>query len=171
MKNLPQLLRQNVGVDVSKDTLDVVFSTIDLQQHIKIKASRKFANTAAGFEQLHQWVESKRDNTIELRMLMEATGIYYEQLAWFVYEKKYAVSVVLPTKAKRYLQAIGQKSKNDKIDARGLAQMGLEQRLPLWQPLSSNIYRLRLLTRQLEDFNNQRTMCLNQLHALSHSTG
>ena len=169
MKNLSRLLRQNVGVDVSKDTLDVVFSTIDLQQHIRIKACRKFANTTAGFEQLHQWVESKRDNTIELRILMEATGIYYEQLAWFAYEKKYAVSVVLPTKAKRYLQAIGQKSKNDKIDARGLAQMGLEQRLPLWQPLSSNIYRLRLLTRQLEDFNNQRTMCLNQLHALSHS--
>ncbi|RYF84253.1 MAG: IS110 family transposase [Chitinophagaceae bacterium] len=169
MKNLPELLRQNVGVDVSKDSLDVVFSTINLQQQIQVKASRKFANTAAGFEQLHRWVESKRDNTIELRILMEATGIYYEQLAWFVYEKRYAVSVVLPTKAKRYLQAIGQKSKNDKIDARGLAQMGLEQRLPLWQPLSSNIYRLRLLTRQLEDFNNQRTMCLNQLHALSHS--
>lgn len=162
-------MRQNVGVDVSKDTLDVVFSTIDLQQHVKVKGSRKFANTAAGFEQFLQWVESKRDKTIELRVLMEATGIYYEQLAWFVYEKKYAVSVVLPTKAKRYLQAIGQKSKNDRIDARGLAQMGLEQRLPLWQPLSSNIYRLRLLTRQLEDFNNQRTMCLNQLHALSHS--
>lgn len=169
MKNLSPLLRQNVGVDVSKDTLDVVFSTIDLQQQIKVKASHKFANTAAGFEQLHRWVESKRDNSIELRILMEATGIYYEQLAWFVYEKKYAVSVVLPTKAKRYLQAIGQKSKNDRIDARGLAQMGLEQRLPLWQPLSTNIYRLRLLTRQLEDFNNQRTMCLNQLHALSHS--
>jgi transposase len=82
MKNLSRLLRQNVGVDVSKDTLDVVFSTIDLQQHIRIKACRKFANTTAGFEQLHQWVESKRDNTIELRILMEATGIYYEQLAW-----------------------------------------------------------------------------------------
>lgn len=47
--------------------------------------------------------------------------------------------------------------------------MGLEQRLPLWKPLSANIYRLRLLTRQLEDFNNQRTAFLNQLHALHHS--
>ncbi len=131
MKNLPELLGQNVGVDVSKDTLDVVFSTMDLQQHIKVKGSRKFANTAAGFEQLLQWVESKRDKTVELRMLMEATGIYYEQLAWFVYEEKYVLSVVLPTKAKRYMQATGQKSKNDRMDARGLAQMGLEQRLPL----------------------------------------
>jgi transposase len=47
--------------------------------------------------------------------------------------------------------------------------MGLEQRLPIWQPLSKNIYRLRLHTRQLEDFNNQRTVFLNQLHALSYS--
>jgi len=46
--------------------------------------------------------------------------------------------------------------------------MGLEQRMPLWHPLSKNIYRLRLLTRQLEDFNNQRTCFLNQLHALTY---
>ncbi len=169
MKNHSELLSQNVGVDVSKDSLDVAFSTIDMQQHVKVKASRKFANTPTGFNQLQKWMESKRIKDVELRVLMEATGIYYEQFAWFLYEREYAVSVVLPTKAKRYLQAIGNKSKNDKIDAKGLARMGLEQRLPLWQPLSKNIYRLRLLTRQLEDFNNQRTVFLNQLHALSHS--
>lgn len=134
-----------------------------------MKGSRKFANTLTGFIQLQKWMESKRVKDVELRILMEATGIYYEQFAWFLYEKGYGVSVVLPTKAKRYLQATGIKSKNDKIDAKGLARMGLEQRLPTWQPLSKNIYRLRLLTRQLEDFNNQRTVFLNQMHALSHS--
>jgi len=168
MKN-PELLCQNLGVDVSKDSLDVAFSTMDMQQQVKVKASRKFANTLIGFNQLQKWMESKRVKDVEMRILMEATGIYYEQIAWFLYEKGYTLSVVLPTKAKRYLQAIGNKSKNDKIDAKGLARMGLEQRLPLWQPLSKNIYRLRLLTRQLEDFNNQRTVFLNQLHALSHS--
>jgi transposase len=169
MKKHTDLLSQNLGVDVSKDSLDVVFSTIDMQQYVKIKASRKFANTLSGFKQCQKWLESKRVKEVELRILMEATGIYYEQFAWFLYEKEYAVSVILPTKAKRYLQAIGNKSKNDKIDAKGLARMGLEQRLPLWQPLSKNIYHLRLLTRQLEDFNNQRTVFLNQLHALSYS--
>lgn len=166
---MKELLSQNVGVDVSKSTLDVVLSTIDMRQHVKVKASRKFANTPVGFKQFEEWIESKRIKEVELRILMEATGIYYEQLAWFLYEKEHVLSVILPTKAKRYLQAIGNKSKNDKIDAKGLARMGLEQRLPLWQPLSKNIYRLRLLTRQLEDFNNQRTVFLNQLHALSHS--
>jgi transposase len=70
---------------------------------------------------------------------MEATGIYYEQLPWFFYERDILVSVILPTKAKRYLQAIGNKSKNDKIISKGLARMGLEKCLPLWKPLSRNI--------------------------------
>jgi len=169
MKTLPNLLSQNIGVDVSKDSLDVVFSTIDIQQYVKIKASRRFANSPSGFKQIHQWIESKKAKDVEVRISMEATGIYYEQLAWFLQEKKYAVSVILPTKAKRYLQAIGHKSKSDKIDAKGLARMGLEQRLALWKPISKNVYHLRLLTRQLEDFNNQRTVFLNQLHALGHS--
>ena len=169
MKNRPDLLSQNVGVDVSKDSLDAVFSTMDMQQQVKVKASRRFSNTPTGFRQLQKWVESKQAEQVPLRVLMEATGIYYEQLAWFLYGKEYAVSVILPTKAKRYLQAVGNKSKNDRIDAAGLARMGLEQRLPLWQPLSKNIYRLRLLTRQSEDFNKQRTALLNQLHALGHS--
>lgn len=169
MKKAASAVRQNLGVDVSKDSLEVVFSTIDVEQYVKVKASRSFANTQAGFKQLQQWLEAKKVAGIEVTILMEATGIYYEQLAWHLYKQGYKLSVILPTKAKRYLQATGSKSKNDKIDAKGLARMGLEQRLPLWQPLSENIYRLRLLTRQLEDFNNQRTAMLNQLHALQHS--
>jgi len=163
------LLAQNIGIDISKDYLEVVFSTLDTQRQVKVKASRKFANTPAGFKEFARWLESKRAAAVELRILLEATGVYYEQLAWFLHHQGYQVSVILPTKAKRYLQTLGHRSKNDKIDAKGLAQMGLEQLLPLWQPLSNNIYQLRLLTRQLEDFANQRTIFLNQLHALSHS--
>lgn len=169
MEDSRSLLIQNVGIDVSKDTLDVVLSTMDIRRQVKVKGSRKFANSVQGFREFVKWLESKRAKSCELRVLMEATGIYYEQFAWYLHEREYTVSVILPTKAKRYLQAIGNKSKNDKIDARGLAKMGLEQNLPQWKPLSKNIYRLRLLTRQLEDFNNQRTVFMNQLHALEHS--
>jgi len=169
MKNEQGLLSQNVGIDVSKDSLDIVFSTIDIQQYVKVQGSRRFSNSLSGFEQIHKWIENKRDGDVEMRISMEATGIYHESLALFLHKKKYSVAVILPTRAKRYLQAIGHKSKTDAIDARGLARMGLEQRLPIWEPLSRNIYSLRLLTRQLEDFNNQRTVFLNQLHALSHS--
>jgi len=39
---------------------------------------------------------------------MEATGVYYEQCAMYLYKSGFAVIVVLPNKARKYLQAKGQ---------------------------------------------------------------
>ena len=100
--------------------------------------------------------------------LMEATGIYYEQLAWFLHNKNCSISVVIPNKAKKYKEALGLKSKNDRIDAKGLAQMACEQNNTTWKPLSSNIYLLRLITRQIQSLSQQATLFKNQLHSLQH---
>lgn len=67
------------------------------------------------------------------------------------------------------LKSLGHKSKNDKIDARGLAQMGAEQNLDLWQPLSKNIYDLRMLTRQHQRLQELKNQSENQKHALLNS--
>jgi transposase len=71
----------------------------------------------------------------------------------------------LPNKAKKYLQSTGLKSKNDKIDAQGLARMGAEQCLELWQPMDSYFYELRELTRQHQSLQELKTSVNNQLHA------
>ena len=63
------------------------------------------------------------------------------------------------------MQSLGHKSKTDMIDAKGLARMGAEQHLEKWIPFSENIYKLRLLTRQNEDLQKQRTMLLNRKEA------
>lgn len=47
--------------------------------------------------------------------------------------------------------------------------MGLEQHLPLWSPLSKNLYALRLLTRQHQRLQELKTQSTNQQHALEHS--
>jgi transposase len=78
---------------------------------------------------------------------MEATGVYYESLAYFLRDEKKTVHVVLPNYAKKYGQSLGVESKTDKIDARTLAQMGLERKLKEWQPFSSNFLTLKQLTR------------------------
>jgi transposase len=75
----------------------------------------------------------------------------------------------LPNKSKNYLKSLGHKSKNDKIDARGLAQMGLEQTPSLWKPLSKNIYSLRMLTRQHQRLQELKNQSENQKHAILHS--
>jgi transposase len=104
-----------------------------------------------------------------VHFLVEATGIYHENLAWFLYDNDCSISVILPNKAKKYLQGIGLKSKNDKIDAKGLAKMGAEQALDLWKPLSKKIYVLRSLTRLHEDLTIERCSLNNRLQALEHA--
>ena len=47
--------------------------------------------------------------------------------------------------------------------------MGLEQQLPVWKPLSKNLYALRLLTRQHQRLQELKTQSTNQQHALGHS--
>jgi transposase len=100
---------------------------------------------------------------------MEATGIYHENCACFLYEKGFNVSIILPNKAKKYLDALGLKSKNDSIDAKGLSQMGAEQCLELWQPMGTFFYELRLLTRQHQNTTELKTVLKNQLDALTYA--
>lgn len=76
------------------------------------------------------------------------------------------MTIVLPNKAKHYLKSLGHKSKNDKIDAKGLSQMGFEQNLILWQPLSKTIYSLRMLTRQHQRLKELKNQSENQKHAI-----
>ena len=47
--------------------------------------------------------------------------------------------------------------------------MGLEQQLLLWQPLSKNIYGLRLLTRQHQRLQELKNQSENQKHSVLHS--
>ncbi len=164
------LLRYCVGIDVSKDTLQVCISVIDTSGKITIKGSGKINNKITAFDSFLTWIGNHcKDKTLPIRFVMESTGVYHEQLAWYLFQKDLMVSVVLPNKAKHYMKSIGNKSKNDSIDARGLAQMGLEQSLMLWQPLSKNIYDLRMLTRHHQCLQELKNQSENQKHAILHS--
>lgn len=160
------MLKYCVGIDVSKTELQCCISVIDQLQKVTVKSSAKFTNTTTGFTRLHQWISSRHKNQeVPLVVVMEATGIYYEQITMYLFQQSYAISVVLPNKAKKYLQSTGLKSKNDKIDAQGLARMGAEQCLALWQPMDSYFYELRELTRQHQSLQEIKTTVNNQLHA------
>ncbi len=77
------LLRYCVGIDVSKDTLQVCFSAIDAEQSVTVKATTSFANQPTGFQALLKWVAKHRKQALPLRYVMESTGVYHEQLAWY----------------------------------------------------------------------------------------
>ena len=160
------ILKYSVGLDVSSKDLKANLCTIDEQQAVKVKASGTFLNTIDGFSKLKLWISKHhKEQERPLSICMEASGIYHEQCAYTLYGEGLRVSIILPTKAKRYMQSLGLKSKNDSIDARGLAQMGAEQQLAAWEPVGTFFYELRSLTRQHQDAAEQSTVAKNKLHA------
>ncbi|TXK36696.1 IS110 family transposase [Pontibacter qinzhouensis] len=159
------ITKQCFSADMAKDKFDACYSLTDEQQRVKVKSTSSFANSKA----FYKWVAKWRLAHVPVSFVMEATGVYYEQLAWFLHQQQEPVSVVVPSQARRYLQSLGHKSKNDKLDAKGLAQLGLERRLPLWQPLSACFYALRKLTREHERLQVSKTGFQNMLHAEQHS--
>ena len=166
---MEQLIKYSVGIDISKDTFHTSILAMSGDGELKVKASHSFDNKPNGFKEFHQWVKKHSKREAPTSFTMEATGVYYESLAWHLYGLGCDVAVVLPTKAKNYMRSIGYKTKNDKIDAKGLAQYGGQQKLRLWKPLSPGIAKLRCLTRQHESLVKLRTSALSQVHSYEHS--
>jgi len=174
-----QVIKQNVGVDISKDDFKVCFLQLllltkqdsTMTQKTRIKGSKTFKNTSAGFKSFLAWMEKHRDKTLCVRVTMEATGVYYEQLVHYLNDKgkNYHLSVILPNMSKSYFKSWNTKSKTDKIDAKILGQMGLERALDQWKPSSDNSRVLKQLTRNRVSLLEQKTAIKNRLHALKNS--
>jgi transposase len=160
-----QVLRYGIGLDMAMEKFDACISVIDADQKVTIKASRSFNNNPKGHQQLYKWVTSHCCLAVPVIFLMEATGIYHETLAYYLYSHGCSLSVVLPNKAKKYKQALGLRSKTDGIDAKSLSRMICEQALPAWVPMSKTIYLLRAITRQIESVSKDITRTKCQLHA------
>lgn len=159
-------LKFGVGIDMAMKKFDACISLISDDQKVRIIASGKFNNNKEGFNTFEKWVKKHRKVDLPVIYLMEATGIYHENLAWYLFNNNFYVSIVLPNKAKKYKESLGLKSKNDKIDAKGLSRMACEQFFKKWGPISHELYILRMITRQIERLSDQMTVCYNQLHAL-----
>lgn len=167
---MTKLLKCSIGLDIAKDKFDVCLAVIDETQKVAIKSSRSaIPNSLKGFDELLGWVKKHTSTNVPILFCMEATGIYYEQLAWHLYQKGHPVSVLVPNKARHYMRSLGIKSKDDKIDAKGLAVMAAQQTLKLWVPLSDQIYELRQLTRFYQQLQDTRTMLRNQLQTMAYA--
>jgi transposase len=161
--------RYSLGLDVDKVSIKACLKVKKDSAKSLVKATKTFSNTILGFKELDQWIKKhKKLPNDQLKINMEATGVYHEHLAWHLHQLNYLVHIILPLRAKRYMQSLGIKSKNDKIDAQGLADMGMQQELDQWKPCSKNLLLLRSLTRQIEMLQESRTAFRNQLESATH---
>ena len=79
-----QIDKQNIGSDMSKDDFECSFQQSYDDRSTRIKSSGKFKNTLPGFKKFVVWVEKKRQADVEVRITLEATGVYYEQLVHYL---------------------------------------------------------------------------------------
>ncbi|WP_139923723.1 IS110 family transposase [Hymenobacter sp. DG01] len=158
-----------VGIDIAKDTFVACFGQIDARQHLRFGKQTSFDNTLTGFAALLSWTEKQAVLPAPIWFVVEATGVYYEELAYFLSDKAQALSVLLPNKAKHFAQSTEQKSKTDQLDARLLCRLGLERALPAWQPPSPALRQLRALARERQSLTGHGARLKVKIHAYQHS--
>jgi len=164
------ILKYSVGIDISMKNFQATIGSIDSNQVFIIKARRKFENKLAGFKLFLKWCDKQhKDRQIPIGFCMEVTGVYHEELAFFLHAKGKQVAIVLANLAAKYLESLGNKSKTDPIDSVGLARMGAERNLKVWNPPAKFYAQLRSLTRQHQSLQEQKTQIINRQHAKAHS--
>ncbi len=162
--------KQNLGLDVDSTKLKASLQKLNDRQEIKIIASRTFFNTIKGFKEMQEWLSKKALKDLPIHVTMEATGVYYENVAYFFHEQEnYIVHVLLPNKSAAYMKSLNVKSKTDEIDAQVLGRMGLERKLADWNPGSDQMRSIKKLVRERLRIQKLKTMISNQLHSENSS--
>jgi transposase len=114
----------NVGIDVSKDWLDIV--TIPSGETWRTK------NEAEAIRELIQKLEQIKPE----RIVLEATGGYEQLVAAQIYLANLPLCRVNPRRVRYFARSLGQMAKTDKLDAQVLALFG-ERLQPTLTRLSS----------------------------------
>ena len=162
MKNL---FKQCVGIDISNENFDARFCRMDTDQELSFSSPMKFDNNKTGFKKLLSWIKQQTEKGVPVHIVMEATGVYYEALAYYLHEQGFDIHVLLPNKSKHFIGSLNGKSKNDRIEAKHLAQFGVERKFDSWQPPPPFYKKLRSLTRYYNQLQEQKTALLNMLHS------
>ena len=162
---MQKILKQVFGIDVAQDELVVAAGRLLDDLTPELYANKSFPNTVKGFTALVDWVHKLTNPSVETRYVMEATGVYHERLAYFLYEKEQVVSVVLPNKISNYFRTLEVKTITDKTASEAIARFGLERKLDSWKPANPVYKKLRQLTRERDQLVQSRTIAKNQLHA------
>lgn len=159
------LLKQVVGIDVAQKELVVSLGKMDQEASTHIYAYKTFLNNEKGFTAMVLWVKKQTDADSPLRYVMEATGVYHEAVAYFLSDKAYSVSIVMPNKITNFFRTLETKTVTDKSMSEAIALFGLEKKVEDWIQPKKVFRELRQITRERDQLIAERTLLKNQLHA------
>jgi transposase len=144
-----------VGIDVSKDVLDV---------HVRPDATaRPFANTPEGLAALLDWLGSLGPTLI----VLEASGGYESAGLSALALRGLPVSLVNPKRVRDFAKARGRLAKTDALDAAVLADFAQTFRPPVRPLPDADAQKLQALLTRRTQLIQMRTMEKNRLAALT----
>jgi transposase len=159
---LEKAMRSSIGVDVSKKKFDAALLTEQGKYRCKV-----FDNDAKGFQAFGDWIKAHAAD--QARVCMEATGVYHEALATFLFDHQVTVLVVNPLRVKRFVESEGLRNKTDQGDAKALARFAAKNELEPWEAPSKGVRQLQALVVRLESLQTMRQAELNRLD-IAHPT-
>jgi transposase len=143
-----------LGLDISKVKFDVALL---INKKFKFK---HFRNDKIGFDKLMLWL--KNHEVSQLHACMEATGSYGEDLATFLHDQGFQISVVNPAQIKGFAQCELARNKTDKADAQLIARFCAAVKPSLWQPKPRHVRNLQHLVRRVDSLQAMRQQELNR---------
>jgi transposase len=152
-----------VGIDIASLT----FTACVLQEAWQmIVPPAEFLNQVQGFDEFMAWLQAHEIRLAETVFCMEATGVYGEQLAYFLAAKGGWLAVHPPLEIKRAFYPVGHK--NDAVDSRQIAEYAARysDRLRRWQPKEHLLEQIQVLLHLREQYVHQKTAHQNALRAL-----
>ena len=160
-----EIIKQSVGIDCGSEELVVSFYELNMLGESSCRSTRCFKNTKAGFDQLVRWSSKYRKSSVSCVFVVEATGVYHQKMAYFLFEKGESVSIVLPNKINAYAKSFTSKLQDDFQASRVIGEFGCVKKLDLWTPPAQIYHSLFQLTRELGQLKDDCTALTNQLHA------
>ncbi|UWN48467.1 hypothetical protein ASALC70_04453 [Alcanivorax sp. ALC70] len=138
----------HIGIDVSKQKLDCLWVR-DLNKG-KIK-TKVFSNRHQDYPSLLDWLVRQTGEDVDaLHVYLEATSIYHEPLAYWLYQAGVTVYVLNPAQVRYHAKGMGIRSKTDRKDSMVVARYGIERHPRPWQPEPAEVRELKRLINRLE---------------------
>jgi transposase len=146
----------HLGIDVAKAKLDCALRLPDGKHRNKV-----VNNNAGGFKTLLEWLQ--KHGAAAAHVCMEATGVYWEEVATYLATQGLPVSVVNPAQIKAFGASHLVRTKTDRVDAQLIAAFCFERSPALWQAPSAKEQALRAMVLRLDALQNMRTQESNRL--------
>jgi transposase len=143
------------GIDVSHRSLDVCY-----QNNLGDLFHLRVGNNIKGFEKILE------HTGVNYHFVMEATGVYYIRLAFYLHEQGCKLSVVNALSIKRYIQMHLERNKSDKKDAGWICRYAIEQCPVYWEMPDSAYFESKQLYNTIREYAEQIKRFNNQLHSL-----